>query len=171
MPHDKGLWVASVVGPRCDPAFDVKHAEWLTLAQKYARTRAPSDLEKLPVREGRRPRLYEIGLLTPRQFSRIDAMPDPMDRDLSAVCVAALRVKHPDGHLEEAPIAAKGDQGSAADVEKWPARLQELGGMNLIRELASVIQQRAEAGDVDEAEGGADPLERFALPRGLLLGR
>lgn len=170
MALDKALWIASVVGPKCDPAFDTKHPEWLTLAQQYARTRDPRDLEKLPLREGRKLRLHAIEVLTPRQYAHLDAMTDPMDRALSAVCVASLRVKHADGHVEEAPIAARGDQGSAADVAKWPARLGELGGMNLVRELASVILQRAESGDPDEGEG-SDPLERFGLPRGLVLAR
>lgn len=170
MAHDKPIWVAAVVGPKCDPAFNTKHPEWIALAQQYARTRDPRDLEKLPVHEGRRPRLHAIEMLTPRQYAQLDSMPDPMDRALSAVCVASLRVKHGDGRVEEAPIAAKGELGSAADVTKWPTRLADLGGMNLIRELASVILQRAESGDPDEGDG-ADPLERFALPRGLVLAR
>ncbi len=170
MPLDQSLWVASVVGPRPDPAFDTRHPEWLTLAQKYARSRDPRDLAKLPLRDGKRPRLYAIEVLTPRQYARLASMPDQVDRDLSAVCCAVLRVKHGDGPVEEAPIAAKGDLGSAADVEKWPAILQRLGGMNLIGELASVALQRAESGDADENEG-TDPLALYALPRGLLLAR
>lgn len=167
---EKPLQVASVVGPRPDPAFDTRHPEWLSLAQKYARTRAPADLEKLPLKEGKRPRLFSIEVLTPKLYARLDALPEGSDRDIMTVCLAVLRVRHSDGHFEDAPIVSRAELGPVADVDKWPATLQRLGGMKLIAELASVVMQRAEAGDADEAEG-ADPLDLYALPRGLLLAR
>lgn len=165
------LWVAAIGSPHVDRAFDRRHADWPARSTRYMRTRAQQDLEALPLRAGRRPVLYAVTMLRPDTYAAILAEPDPTRRSYIAVQASVTRLRLADGVEEAAPVDATVG-GTRLASAAWIERLQALGGIGMVEELAAIAVRRAQIGDLppDEEDDG-DPLDRYALPRGIPLGR
>lgn len=163
MPLEKGLLVAQVADPQCDPAFDRTHPEWKTRVERYVRTRAPLDLAALPLREGRKPRLYEIACVQPMQYGAIRGA-QGVRASFFACLYGVTSVVQPSGEVVKPPLEP-GGSGPPVAKDEWLRTLQGFGGMRLVEELAACVICRADAGDWGEAEG-ADPLDLYELPSG-----
>lgn len=163
MALDRTLFVATVTG-KGDPAFDRAHPTYAAAVVRYARTRSAKDLEKIPLREGMRPRLYGVSVLTAHARAVVLDAPGPAERAVMAVRAGVVSIKPPDGPAE-APVytEAAGDLGRFAPAS-WAERLADRGAY-VVDELAAVVLHRAEHGDYDEAEG-ADPLAPCGLQPG-----
>lgn len=166
MPLERILQVAQVSG-RGDKAFDRDHVDFRRTLTEYARTRGETHRTAIPLREGQRPRLFGIQVLTAHARSIVLGETDEAARRLLAVRAGVVSIKHPDGTTEKPKVTQRGELGQLADAE-WAERLYEIGGGYLIDELGSVVLHRTNVGDWDEAEG-ADPLDPFVLPRGVRL--
>lgn len=167
------LRAAQLGAPRTDRAFDRKHPEWERLAKRYARTRHPSDLAALPLREGQTPRLYGLAMLTPEAYAAMQSEKGAA-RLYFLVCVAVVEIAHPDGRVERPAKTEKRGELTVASME-WVAKLQALGGLGLVDELGHLIERRAVIGDIEPEEDPetgeiADPLDRYGLPPGVVLG-
>lgn len=169
MALEKGLLVAQICEPQCDPAFDRTHPEWKVLVGRYVETRAPADLAKLPLVEGRKPRLYEIACVTPAQYGVIRGAKD-FQRVTFACLMGVTGTTDPRTGEVERPALVPGRDGTPAATDAWLRQLQRHGGMRLLEELQAVVICRADAGDWEEAEG-ADPLGLYELPAGWMPGR
>lgn len=163
---DRTLFVASITG-KGDPAFDRKHPEYRERLVRYARTRSAADLAKIPLREGMRPRLYGVSVLTAHARSVAIDQPGAAERAVMAVRCGVVSIRQPDGATEtpayDAPASDFGRMAPAAWVEKVAER-----GAGVVDELGAIVLHRAEHGDYDEAEG-EDPLVPCELPRGARL--
>lgn len=166
MPLEKLLFVAQITG-RGDSSFDRKAEGYRAALVRYAKTRSPDDLAKIPCIEGRKPHLYGVRVLTPEARAIVEDTAGVTSRYLVAVRVGVAEIRHPDGTVEKAPVESRGDLGAMA-TQGWTRTLSSLGGGALIDELGSVVLSRADAGDFDEAEG-ADPLDLYGLPSGARL--
>lgn len=165
MPLDTTLRVACVAG-RGDPAFDRRHPDYRAAVVRYARTRHPAHLDAIPLREGMRPRLYGVAVLTVATRAWVLDAPGEHEQRLRAVIAGVVLVAHPDGRPER-PVY---DGPALADGSRLapPSWAQSLGSGAVVDELGSVVLHRASVGDYDEAEGD-DPLVPCALPHGLRL--
>lgn len=166
MPLENLLWVAQVSG-KGDKAFDRDHPDFRRALTEYSRTRGETHRTAIPLREGQRPRLFAIQVLTAHARSIVLGEGDEAARRLLAVRAGVVSIKHPDGTTEKPKVTTRGELGQLADAD-WAERLYELGAGYLIDELGSVVLHRTNCGDWDEAEG-ADPLDPFVLPRGVRL--
>lgn len=176
MSLDKTLFVAQVAAPRCDAAFErgapntPAREAWMTAARRYVQTRAPGDLAKLPLKDGRKPRLYGVRVLTPEAFAVVEALSNVQQRVNLAVRAGVTSYRDENGILTDAPLENTGATGAPLATAAWLRTLQDLGGGQLLDELAAVVLRRYQIGDVEDPEG-ADPLDLYALPAGLRLGR
>lgn len=89
-------------------------------------------------------------------------------------CVAVVEIAHPDGRVEKPAKTEKRGELTVASME-WVAKLQALGGLGLVDELGHLIERRAVIGDIEPEEDPetgeiADPLDRYGLPPGVVLG-
>lgn len=167
------LHVARMGAPRTDRAFDRKAEGWAKLATRYARTRHPSDLAALPLREGAMPTLYGLSMLTPEGYQAMQG-----ERGAARVylvvrlCVAEIR--HANGQVEKPAVFEKVG-GLTLATMAWVERLAALGGLGLLDELGVIAERRAVIGDLEPEEDPetgeiSDPLDRYALPPGVVLG-
>lgn len=166
------LLVAQMGAPRTDRAFNRRDEGWETLAERYIATRHPDHLAELPRREGKEPALYGVGILTPEQYSAMQGRRGA-ERVYFVVRAAVSEIRLP-GATPERPAHEKDkESGLMLAPLSWVSRLQELGGLTLVEELATIAERRAVIGDIDPDEGDevADPLDRYALPPGVVLGR
>lgn len=166
MAHDKPLFVAQISG-RGDKAFDRDHKDFRRALTEYARTRGEKHLAAIPLLEGRKPRLFEVKVLTAHARSIVLGEADEAARRLLAVRAGVSAIRHADGTTEQPKVASRGELGQLADAD-WAERIYELGGGYLVDELGAAVIHRTNCGDWDEAEG-ADPLDPFVLPRGVKL--
>lgn len=166
MSHDGILWVAQLSG-RGDKAFNKAHEDFRRTLTEYARTRGEKHRTAIPLQLGMKLRLFGVSLLTAHARSVVMSETDEPARRLLAVRAGVHSIKHPDGTTEKAPLEARGEFAQLASPE-WAEKLYQLGGGYLVDELGSVVLHRTNCGDWDEAEG-ADPLDPFALPRGVRL--
>lgn len=162
------LWIAQIGKPRTDRAFDTKHPEWAALAARYLRTRSEKDLAKLPLKEGRRPRLWAVKQLEPGAYAAIAGFTNAAQRAQKVFALACHQRREPDGRVVDAPIV----EGSSPrlTVDAWVAEAQHIGGHMWILEAAEVALRWSELGDLDDElleEYAADPFALFGLPRGV----
>jgi hypothetical protein len=162
---DRMLHVAQTTG-RGDPAFDRAHPDYLTALRAYARSRLPSDLAAIPLREGRSPRLFAVRVLSPEARAIVrDAQGDGSRALLAVRMGVASYADGPTTH--SAPTESSSHLGAMASRD-WCVTLSALGGGMLLDELAAVVIHRADYGDADEGAGG-DVLAPFDLPPGARL--
>lgn len=164
------LQVAQMGAPRTDRAFDRKAEVWAKRAARYVTTRHPSDLAALPLREGKTPRLYSLAMLTPEGYTAMQARRGA-ERVYFLVRLAVLDTQHE--AQTEKPEKGEREGDLTLAPMSWVARLQHIGGLGLVEELATIIERRAVIGDLepDEDEGEVtDPLDRYGLPPGVTLG-
>lgn len=166
------LRVALVGAPHCDRAFDRKHPEWEKLSVRYARTRHPKDLEKLPLREGREPTLYGIAMLSAEGYQAISAEKN-IARMFLLVRLGLVEIAHPGGLVEKPTKTEKQGDLTLAAME-WVHRLQAHGGVGLACEIGHLIERRAIIGDLEPDEDPTtgdllDPLDLYGLPAGVAL--
>lgn len=169
------LHVAQVYAPRCDPAFDRKHADWPKAVVTYARARTKVRLDALPRLEGKTPRLWAVAWLTPAAYALLRATPNPADRQQLAFKVGCHARVEPDGRVIRASIAERASSASGTSVasDEWLAEAVRLGGHQLVAEVAEVVMRRHEIGDIPDDGGDdlIDPLDRYQGPPGLVLAR
>jgi len=166
MAHDKLLWVLQVSG-RGDKALDRDHPDYRRALTEYARTRGEKHRAALPLKDGQRPRLFGVQMLSAHARSIVLGEADEAARRLLAVRAGVTEIKHPDGTTERPKVTTRGELGQLADAE-WAERIYEIGSGYLVDELGAAVLHRTNCGDWDEAEG-ADPLDPFVLPRGVRL--
>lgn len=164
------LHVAQMGAPRTDRAFDRKAEGWAKLAERYVRTRHPSDLAALPRREGKAPTLYGLSMLSPEGYQGMQAERGA-GRIYFLVRLCVGEVRHASGQVEK-PAGFEKVGGLTLATMAWVEKLQALGGLGLCEELGTVIERRAVIGDLEPDEGDevSDPLDRYALPPGVALG-
>ena len=165
MSFEKTLFVACVTG-KGDPAFDRRHPDYTAAVARYARTRHPAHLDAIPRREGMRPTLYGVTVLSAHARAVVLDAPGPAEQRLMAVRCGVVSVKRPDGVTADAPAESRGDMGRMAPAS-WVEQLAERGAY-VVDELGHVVLHRAAVGDYDEAEGD-DPLAPCGLPPGARL--
>lgn len=174
MALDALLQVAQVAAPRTDPAFDrgapntPAREVWMAAAKRYVQTRCAADLAKLPLLDGRRPRLYAVAVLTPEAYTAVMAQGTAEQRVALACRAGVMSYRDELGVSHAAPMEAN-TSGAPLATSAWLRTLQSVGGGQLLTELAAVVIRRYEIGDVEELEG-ADPLDLHHLG-GLRLGR
>ena len=166
MPLEKILFVACVSG-KGDLAFDRKHPDYTAAVARYARTRHPAHLDAIPKREGMRPTLYGVTVLSAHARAVVLDAPGEAEQRVMAVRCGVVSVKRPDGVTTEATAESRGDLGRMAPAS-WVEMLAADRGASVVDELGHVVIHRATVGDYDEAEGD-DPLAPCGLPRGLRL--
>lgn len=168
------LQVAQIGAPRQDPAFDRRHKDWDRLVRRYSFTRHEKHLDALPVIEGKKVRRFAVGLLTPKAYAELLALQNRFERAHLAVRAAVTSFTDEQGREVRATFLPRSGTIDIAE-EGWLDTLHEVGGHNLIVELAEVALRRHEIGDFDDADDfegpGAqpDPLDRYALPPGITL--
>ena len=167
------LSIAQIASPRRDPAFDPKHDDFDKTLRRYASTRQPKDLAAIPLREGRRLRLFHLRQLTPEQVETVSTLTG-VARTNAVVLAGCLSYAEPEGRTVQAPLrdtlGVKGEQPVAE--REWLATLSKIGGQQLLPEIASVIVRWTEIGDLtDEAleDAARDPFALYGLPPGLTL--
>lgn len=161
----KGILDVARISAPADPAFATRDARWLDAVKRYVRTRAPEDLAKLPLREGRTPVLFGVDVLTPAQHDEATRLKD-LAHFQACARLGVKTIRFPDGKTETAPRDGKTESGDA-----WLARLYAVAGARGVLELGQTVRLRTEIGDVtaDEIEGDEDPLGRsdlYSLPSG-----
>ena len=168
------LEVAQIYAPRTDRAFAVNADGAAAALRRYSATRHPADLARVPLREGRTPRLYGVRMLTAAELSALQPHRG-LERSILACRVGVTFARSPEGSVERATMESEGTVKLA--TMEWIEKLQAIGGVQLLVELGEIIQRRAEIGDIDPedyptaAEGGGDPLDLYAAPSGLKLPR
>lgn len=170
------LWIAQMMAPRTDRAFDRTHADWKTLAAKYCRTRSEKDLAALPLKEGQKPRLWGLKQLEPTSYALVTGLANVAQRAQFTFKVGCLERRDPSGLTVRASLADRAGVADAPAVaeESWLKEARKVGGEILIEEIAAVILRWTELGDLDDAlleEYAADPFALFALPPGGALPR
>ncbi len=167
------LWVAQVTGPRPDPAFDSSHKNYNDALTRYAKTRAKKHLDAIPLRDGRKPRLYAVQLMTPSVYAAVMSLPS--DRPVAQFHFSVALTVHQaivGGTTHTATFRPKETLAIADDA--WMEQLARWGGEHLLVELGGLATRRADLGDLhpdEDAEEGTDPLELFDLPRGMVRSR
>jgi len=162
------LWIAQIGKPRTDRAFDTKHPEWKALAAKYLRTRSAKDLAALPLKEGKRPRVWALKQLDPTAYATVAAYANAAQRAQKVFALTCHQRREPDGQVVDAKLADGPAPRLAVDA--WVTEAQHLGGHIWILEAAEVALRWSELGDLDDElleEYAADPFALFGLPRGV----
>lgn len=168
------LEVVQIYAPRTDRALDLSQPGAMDALRRYGATRHPADLAKIPLREGRTPRVYGVRMITATQHAVLQAERGPA-RAILACRLGVAWTRGADGAVERAPEESLG--GARIATAAWVDRLQQLGAVQLVAELGEVVQRRAEIGDLEpddlatDAEVGGDPLDLYAPPSGLRLPR
>ena len=156
------LPVVQIGFPRTDRAINLKAEGADAAVARYEQNRSAKNRDLLPIVQGRRPRLWHVGLLTPSQAAEVLAAPNAVERYHKAFAYGCRSRIEPDGKLVEAKEDAA-----------WLADCAAVGGGHALLEIGAVVLHRYQVGDIpeDDAEAatGADPFSLFVLPRGLTL--
>lgn len=152
--------------PTCDPAIDLDSPNAGAALTAYERSRSPETLAAIPLKPGMQPVLFTVMPLTTRGMCIVSGSGNEASQECASVLIGCHEYMDAKGVTIRAA-----DHGGISEISKgiayasddWADYIADTFGFVAIRELASVIRNRA--------AGGRDAVRGFSLPRGLLLAR